>query len=475
MKSKRWFAPIGVLAFLLLCFVPNGQAQCAQVSQPASAPWQLGLQCKFNASSSPVNIGYVPSLTYWQIFFVPSGTVSAASLSVDSSTTGLASSWSTGGIIPAATIGSLTSAGTYANSSATAPTNFAQLTPSITGSGSVTVVIFGYINNPQSSSSIAGSVSVSNFPATQNTNLTQVGGASLSLYATLINAQAATGTYTGSAIRLPGYAASGVLVITGSGITGSPSGCQIALEQQQNTGAPAGSAYATQAFTPGNSYQSFQIVPTAATAAADTVVPVFTCTTYPTAGAITVTFETVPTILVELAGQTLNKLDSTQGGTQPAGVLSVAGNTETSGTNGTVGSNNVAARPLMDRTGNAFVIPGGSNRISGFTTFSTNTTTQIQNFGAPGANLFIFVTGVVLNTRTAGSATTIQIEFGTGTNCATVTGTLSPTIANTAVGQIQFQFPTPLVPTTANTEICAVQAGTTAGTTDVWLVGYVAP
>ena len=166
MKNNRWVTAIGLLAFFLLCLIPSGQAQtCVPVSQGTAPPWQLGTKCTFTSTSTAVNIGNVAGLGYFQISFVPSGTVSAASLSLDSSATG--SSWSTGGIIAASSIGSMTSAGSYSNSSATTPTSYGQLTPSITGSGNVTVTIYGYINAPSSSggSGPASNVNVTSLPA----------------------------------------------------------------------------------------------------------------------------------------------------------------------------------------------------------------------------------------------------------------------------------------------------------------------
>jgi hypothetical protein len=162
---------MGLLVFFLLCLVPSGQAQngCIPVSQGATPPWQLGVKCVFTTASAAVPMGNVAGLNYFQIFFVPTGTVSAASLSLDSSPTG--ASYSTGGMIASASIGSMTSAGSYSNSSAITPTAYGQLTPSITGTGSVTVTIFGYVNTPSSSggSGPSTNVSVQNFPATTAT------------------------------------------------------------------------------------------------------------------------------------------------------------------------------------------------------------------------------------------------------------------------------------------------------------------
>src|SRR5580704_6212365 len=112
----------------------------------------LVLKCTFNSGSAPFGAFSTSGIQYWQVVFVPSGTVSAATLSFDSSVTGIPASWSTGGIIASGTIGSITSAGHYGpNSSPTTPSNYGQLTPTITGSGSVTVILYGYTTNPVAS------------------------------------------------------------------------------------------------------------------------------------------------------------------------------------------------------------------------------------------------------------------------------------------------------------------------------------
>jgi len=152
MKTNRYLAPLGVLVFLLLSLVPSeGQQQLSYVSAPA----QLALSYTFSASSVPGSAIPVNGLRYWQILFVPSGSVSTCALSFDSST---GSGFSTGGIIPSATVGSCASAGGYNNTSPTAPTLLGQLTPTITGTGTVTVVLLGYVNNPGAAGSSAASI-----------------------------------------------------------------------------------------------------------------------------------------------------------------------------------------------------------------------------------------------------------------------------------------------------------------------------
>ena len=150
MKRTRYLLPVGLLLFFALCLVPATEAQsCVQLAQGATPNYVLGLKCTFNSGSAPFGAFSTSGIQYWQVVFTPSGTVSGATLSFDSSVTGIPASWSTGGIIASGTIGAMTSAGHYGpNSSPTTPSNYGQLTPTITGSGSVSVILYGYTTNP---------------------------------------------------------------------------------------------------------------------------------------------------------------------------------------------------------------------------------------------------------------------------------------------------------------------------------------
>jgi hypothetical protein len=107
----------------------------------------------------------------------------------------------------------------------------------------------------------------------------------------LFTTTAATGTATSSAILLPNNSGYGSLEIVGSGITGSPSGCQITLAYQESLGGATGTVWATQAFTPASSNQQFNIIPSSAVyATGDSMVAVYTCSGYPGAGTISVTW-----------------------------------------------------------------------------------------------------------------------------------------------------------------------------------------
>lgn len=157
MKRNRLFLPIGLIVFFFLSLGLTQAQSCVQNTQGANPAWELGLVCQFSASSAPFGGFRTNGIIYWQISWVVNGTISSASLSLDSSTTGLSGSWTTGGILSAATIGSLATTGHYGlNSSPTTSSNYGQLTPSITGSGIITVTLLGYSESPSLPSGAQG-------------------------------------------------------------------------------------------------------------------------------------------------------------------------------------------------------------------------------------------------------------------------------------------------------------------------------
>jgi hypothetical protein len=105
----------------------------------------------------------------------------------------------------------------------------------------------------------------------------------------LLTGVAATATAVSGQVRLPNFVGTGTLNITESGITGSPSGCTIALAYVQNNSTTATAAVASIAFTPSTGTQQIAVTPSVPSG--DNYMATYACSsTYPTAGAITVSF-----------------------------------------------------------------------------------------------------------------------------------------------------------------------------------------
>lgn len=112
-----------------------------------------------NANSSVNNL-IGNGATYHIIAWYVTGTVTGCNVTVDSSSNG--SSFSTGGVI---TSQACTSNGT-ASSSAVTPNYVRLAVTNFTGTGSVTIIIYGYVNNPAAGGSMVwpvGSAGVPNY------------------------------------------------------------------------------------------------------------------------------------------------------------------------------------------------------------------------------------------------------------------------------------------------------------------------
>ena len=139
---------------------------------------------------------------------------------------------------------------------------------------------FGFLSCVALAASPAAVMAQSSFTAQQGVSL---------FSSTNLSATAVSG-----AARLPTFSGTGVLTVVESGVTGSPSGCTIALAYQSNASATAGSAVATIALTPANGVQTFSVQPSTQTG--DQYVATYACSsTYPTAGLISVSFSPVTT------------------------------------------------------------------------------------------------------------------------------------------------------------------------------------
>lgn len=132
------------------------------------------------------------------------------------------------------------------------------------------------------------------------------------------------------------------------------------------------------------------------------------------------------------------------------------------------------AAPQLNTSGVLFVQEGTSTR---FSCFVTAVTVMTQCQAAPAAGLRNYVTSVTLSNQAA-TVQTLDVVFGTGTNCATAPTALTHkvqfgTLATTTNYQFaHMSFTTPLVPTAANAICIRPSAATVYGGT---VTGFVAP
>jgi hypothetical protein len=217
----------------------------------------------------------------------------------------------------------------------------------------------------------------------------------------LLTLQSATATQTSAAMRLPTFTGYGTLTVTEAGITGSPSGCTLALAYQGNNSPTATAAVSTTAFTPSTGVQTFAISPSVPSG--DNYVLTYACSsTYPTAGTITASFS-------------------------PGGGSS-------------------SSDPCQST---------GSAKSSVAIAISSATTTQLV---ALSAGKSVYVCG--LNLSVAGTAPAITVEYGTGSACATGTTTLTGAIAPTSGSFLALTALGPITVAPASNALCLLTAGT---------------
>ncbi len=174
MKTLQRF--LGVLATLLVAFcVPSVWAQGVPPSFATGQPYQVGLQfCVGTAATCP---GGVPAIAQgagstsnfnvngpqsFIVVFKPAGTTSPCTFTLDG--VDQLGNATTGSIISSQ---SCTSAGSFATSSATQNAQ-AKLSYNITTTGSVLFTVYGCTSTGGCGGGVGSSVTVSNFPATQN-------------------------------------------------------------------------------------------------------------------------------------------------------------------------------------------------------------------------------------------------------------------------------------------------------------------
>lgn len=249
----RAFPAIAILALLSAAFVANSEAQTqvgtSPLQQAMGVPWQVGGSWTFTSASTPTTGFNLRSISFYRVLYTPStGFAGTCAISIDSAASvnsaGALASPVIGGVLSAATIGSCATPNGYVTTIAVAPTNFGQITPTITGAGSVTVTLLGYTDNPAAGGSIGGAVAVTNFPATQPVSGTVTSNAGTGNFNTqpsgfgaVLSGQQAV---TASAVALPSNAAHGICVkaLTANAIDiyVGPSGITISTGYQLSPG-----------------------------------------------------------------------------------------------------------------------------------------------------------------------------------------------------------------------------------------------
>lgn len=176
MKTPQRFLGLAIFAICAaVCLVPAAQAQGVPPSFATGQPFQVGLQfCVGTATTCPGGVPpivqgagstsnfNVNGLQSFIVVFKPAGSTSPCTFTLDG--VDQLGNATTGSII---TSQSCTSSGSFATSSATQNAQ-ARLSFNITTTGSVLFTVYGCTSTGGCGGGVGSSVTVSNFPATQN-------------------------------------------------------------------------------------------------------------------------------------------------------------------------------------------------------------------------------------------------------------------------------------------------------------------
>ena len=328
----------------------------------------------------------------------------------------------------------------------------------------------------------------------------------------------ATVTHTAT-IDIPNKSANGNLMVTTSAITGSPSGCALAMYSlgANSATAPASAEQTSTWTTTTGTHTQVVAAVSAADITTDRIKAVYTCSTYPTAGTITISFApfaniatgaitiTTPAQVINSSGTLLDtNHKQTAGvalgsmanyGTSPGAVKVEGVNAYVTGGNLTqiAGAAPSATNPLWtvltDGTTAAGVFSAygtspGAVTVPAHNAYVTNTIT-VSNLttGDPCLNPQVAKSSAVINTSGAGttqlvavsgtkvtyvcqvyfvaSATTATalFEYGTSTDC-TGTHALTGVITPTAGGTYSMGYGGTIFSSTASNGLCIVNGGT---------------
>jgi hypothetical protein len=454
MKNNRLFLPIGLLLFLALCLVPGQAQQGTPLSLVSGEPFQLGLAWpSVTAGSGSMNNFTVSGLQYYMVQWVVNGTVSACSVTVDGGAIP-GGSFSTGSIVSSQTC---TSTGVYTTTSATQNVR-AQLTYSITGSGSVTFVLLGYTQNPSSGGGSSVTI-VSPVDGSGYVNVDCKTGCSGSSAITTwgggtLGAMANYGTSPG-AVLVPGVNAfiTNIPAVTQSGTwsTRTQDGAGNALTSNSSTYTSKFGLDVNLLGADGTAFGTAGVLDQNVKNVGGNAVATGT-------GA---SGNGVARVTVSNDSSEADDMVGTVPGTAPSDTKIV----------GTI-SNTAAPSPSNGQT-----LPlqsdGSGNLYVAFRTTTNGCTSNNSSFASTPLNLSgstltqlialaagkkIYICGAYL--QGGGTTPTIEFEYGTGTNCATGTTILTQPVAlTTAAPGIMWTSPGPVVP--VGDALCYILTGTT--------------
>jgi hypothetical protein len=248
----------------------------------------------------------------------------------------------------------------------------------------------------------------------------------------------ATGTQTSALQSTPWLTQYGTLLITWASITGSPATCTFQIKSADTNGNLQNNGSAL-SVTPSNGSTSQIFSPSSTLLSAPQLEVVYACGTYPSGGTLTLDFVPLVSIAVQPSGNYFNAnlyASSTAvglGGNTAANSLPVAEATN-------------QGNPCFNPNSTPVTLTGASSGTSA---------TQLI---ALSAGKQIFLCSVVL-TAISGTTPKYTLEYGTGTNCATLAGTFVGPSASATAGNI-FSYPNAFI-VPASDELCYLMSGTT--------------
>jgi hypothetical protein len=178
---------------------------------------------------------------------------------------------------------------------------------------------------------------------------------------------------------------------------------------------------------------------------------------------------------VGIVGNAGAAVDAANNAAMPANAVAAGLQTATIDTSPTAATAGNIRYQLASTEGVTYVQEGGPKRFSCVVPSTTTATTQCQ--AAPASGLRAYVTSLTMS-NAAATVQTLDVVFGTGTNCATGTTALTHKVqfgtnaTTTSPQSYEMPFPTPLVPTAANAICVRPSAATAFGAT---ITGYIAP